>query len=677
MKFGRIVFVCSLLVMLISTVSAQRKYWIEFKDKNIEAKDFRQGTPLFDQTLREFSSASLKRRALQFHTNDVSRLLTIEDAPIRQEYISMLGVFGVYGHTQSRWLNGVSATLTQDQFNHIRLLPFIKSIYPVGVGVLLEKQEHFSMHLDQPLVTSTPTVYDCTYDSIISHYGLTQNQLVRLNVPPLHAMGFDGSGVTLGVLDVGFRWRAMRATKMHHVIAEYDFVYGDSLTANDSLDAPNGDGHGSAILSTLTAFLPDTLVGPAYHPDLLLAKTEDTRSETPREEGNYAAALEWMEKLGVDITTSSLGYRGFDSGFVDYQNKDLDGRTAISTRAVVRAQRLGVLVCTASGNGGQSDPPSLNAPSDADSILSVGALDVNDSIAGFSSNGPTVDGRIKPDISAPGVAIATMSPGNDIIYDNGTSLATPLVAGACALIKQAHPEASAQQIRKAVITTGIAYPDPVPNNVYGYGRIDAYAAALTLGTIIAKQHLWKTDSLYSVCVPIAANNHIKEAKIIYAKNVGGNFVESFPLSLVTDSLIYSGRFPALPKGTHVRYYIALTDGADTITRSPRNAPDSVFEFYIGDTMPSPPLNVSTRQPLASLSFSPNPTRGIGTLHTSTEEPIHCTLTDNLGRIVFEFSALSGNRQLRLDLTSLPNGVYQLRANGVNGANEHISIVIAK
>lgn len=667
----------ALLVCITGSAFAQTKYWIEFKDKGISSSEFIPGTPLFDNTLREFSQKSLSRRAKQFHTNEIAKLITIDDAPINKQYISLLGVFGVLISGESRWTNAVSATLSAEQFEHIRLLSFVKAIHPVGTPVLFSRDQVCSMIVPTPVFTNTPTVYDCTYDSIIYHYGLTQSQITRLNVPPLHAMGFDGSGVTLGILDVGFRWRVMRATMMHHVIAEYDFVYGDSITANDSLDAPNGDGHGSAILSTATAFLPDTLVGPAYHPDLLLAKTEDTRSETPREEDNYAAALEWMEKRGVDITSSSLGYRGFDSGFAYYNYDDLNGRKAISTRAVVRAQRLGVLVCTASGNGGQSDPPSLNAPSDADSILSVGALDYNDSIAGFSSNGPTVDGRIKPDICAPGVAVATMSPGNVIIYDSGTSLATPLVAGACVLIKQAHPETTAQQIRKAVISTGIAYPDPVPNNVYGYGRIDAYSAALKLGTIIAKQHLWKTDSIYSVCVPIAANNHIKQAKIVYALNVGGNFVESFPLSLVTDSLIYSGRFPALPKGTHVRYYIAVTDGADTITRSPRNATDSVFDFYVGDTMPSPPLSVSAIQPRSSLSFYPNPTRGVGTLQTSNDEQIHCSLYDNLGRVVFEFSAMSGNRQLRLDLSSLPNGAYQLRTRTDGGVSEYISIVIAK
>ncbi len=667
----------ALLVCITGSAFAQTRYWIELTDKGISSSEFIPGTPLFDNTLREFSKKSLSRRATQFHTNDIAKLITIDDAPINKRYISLLGFYGVSLKSESRWTNSVSATLSAEQFEHVRSLPFVKAIHPVGASLLFNNDRVCSMIVPTPKFTSTPTVYDCTYDSIIYHYGLTQNQITRLNVPPLHAMGFDGSGVTLGVLDVGFRWRAMRTTNMHHVIAEYDFVYGDSITANDSLDAPNGDGHGSAVLSTVTAFLPDTLVGPAYHPDLLLAKTEDTRSETPREEDNYTAALEWMEKFGVDITTSSVGYRGFDSGFVSYNYDDLNGRTAISTRAVVRAQRLGVLVCTAAGNGGQSNPPSLVVPSDADSILSVGALDYNDSIAGFSSNGPTVDGRIKPDICGPGVGVATMSPGNDIIYDSGTSLSTPLVAGACVLIKQAHPEATAQQIRNAVISTGIAYPDPVPNNVYGYGRINAYSAALKLGTIIAKQHLWKTDSIYSVCVPIAANNHIKQAKIIYALNIGGSFVESIPLSLVTDSLIYSGRFPALPRGTHLRYYIAVTDGADTITRSPRNATDSVFDFYVGDTMPSPPLSVSATLPRSTLSFYPNPTRGIGTLQTSSDEQIQCSLYDNLGRPVFEFSALSGNRHLRLDLSSLGNGAYQLRTKTASGASEYISIVIAK
>ena len=145
-------------------------------------------------------------------------------------------------------------------------------------------------------------------------------------------------------------------------------------------------------------------MGPAYNPDLLLAKTEDLRSERPIEEDNYAAAMEWMEKLGVDITSSSLGYFGFDSGFVSHTYADMDGKTTVSAKACKRAAQLGVLVCTAMGNGGGNAAyPYLITPADADSIISVGALDVNDTIAGFSSRGPTFDKRLKPEICAPGV----------------------------------------------------------------------------------------------------------------------------------------------------------------------------------------------------------------------------------------------------------------------------------
>ncbi|HYM35264.1 MAG TPA: S8 family serine peptidase, partial [Steroidobacteraceae bacterium] len=308
---------------------------------------------------------------------------------------------------------------------------------------------------------------------------------------------------------------------------------------------------------------------------------------------------------------------------------------------------------------------------------SCGAIFFNDTIAAFSSNGPSSDGRIKPDIVAPGVGIATMHADNTIGYAGGTSLSTPLVAGACVLAQQAHPEASAMQIRTAVLHSGILFDSTSPNNVYGYGRIDAYNAALKLGTIIGRVKLSRTDSVYSVCVPIAANNRIKKARIVYALNIGGSYSHSVPLSLASDSLIYSATFPPLRKGTHVHYYIEATDGADTATLSPRNATDSVYDFYIGDTIPSPPFAVKQTTEQNSFEVFPNPASNTVTIAYTGSQALDCSLIDNLGRTVASFFISQVSETLRLRLDDIPNGSYVLKAVSYSGGVLLRTLVVAK
>jgi len=658
-------------ILVPGILLAQTKYWIEFKDKGITSAEFIPGNPVFDATLKEFTPKALKRRAEALGTSNIGSLVTIEDAPVYSQYLDSLRSLGIKTVTISTWDNAASAYLTDLQRNVIQKQSFVNRISTLATAKKNTQsvQEPESVFLpmeraadDEPDVLPIPA----GYDTIIYHYGLSDSQLRHINVAPLHAMGFDATGVMLGYLDVGFRWRAMRATSMHHVIAEYDFIFKDSVTSNDSLDVPDQDGHGSLVLSTATGYFPDSLMGPAYHPDLLLAKTEDLRSETPVEEDNYAAALQWMEKLGVDITSSSLGYFNFDSGFISHIYEDMNGRTTIAAKACARAAKLGVLVCTAMGNGGKNSYPYLITPADADSIISVGAVALNDTIADFSSRGPTFDKRLKPEICSPGVADWCENHDDMFQQASGTSLATPLVSGACALIKQAHPEASAQAIRKAIMRTGSRFTGQVPDTAYGYGRLDAYNAALALGTVIGTMRTWRVDSIHHVEVGIAANNGVRNPRIIYAMNIGGLYTNTLPLTLAADSLIYTATFPPLEKGTHVRYYVETGDGSDTVTRFPRNAPDSVFSFYIGDTVVHPPFAVRESNSASQLTLSPNPAHDVIDIKTTSGEAIEYSIVDALGRKIFSYTSAANIPELRIRVDKFAGGVYYLQARSTSG-----------
>jgi subtilisin family serine protease len=281
--------------------------------------------------------------------------------------------------------------------------------------------------------------------------------------------------VVIAVFDGGFNNLGHLAFQRMNIIAARDFVNNDD-DVDDGPDMGNGS-HGTWTLSVIGGFAEGQLIGPAFGASYILAKTENTQSETPREEDNWVAALEWAEGFGVDVISSSLGYLAFDSPFDDYTWEDMDGRTTVITRAAVMAVERGLVVVNAAGNfGNNSSHNTLGAPADGDGVITAGAVNPNGRRAFFSSVGPTVDGRIKPDVMARGVRVRVASHVTQQGYLalDGTSFACPLVAGTVALMLSAHPDWSPAQVLNALRRTASHAADP--NSLIGWGIIDALAA---------------------------------------------------------------------------------------------------------------------------------------------------------------------------------------------------------
>ncbi len=594
------------IVFVPAFAHAQSKYWIEFFDKGITSAAFVPGNPVFEATRASLSLSCLHRRERALETDEASTV-SIEDAPIYTPYLDSLRMMGIKLLRQSKWTNAVSARMTEAQAKTVSMLSFVCGLLPVGHARSASTQPistqpiSISRSFHSGLTNMHIASFDsgCGYDPIIYEYGGSQSQLDRVNVWPLHAMGFDASGIRLGHLDVGANL-AVSSLDSANVLFQYDYVFHDSSVANPQ------DEHGTTTLSTAMGYLPDTVIGPAYKASVMIAHTENTDYEHNIEEDNYAEALEAFEALGVQITSSSLGYFAFDSGQHSYTYADMNGHTTICTQAVERAVKLGVLVCTAMGNGAQTSYPYVMAPADADSILACGALDVNDSIANFSSLGPTSDGRIKPDICAPGVNVwAQNSDGTYSGALDGTSYATPLTSSSCCLIMQAHPEATAQQIRHAVMVTGNNAASP--NNTYGWGEINTYAAALELGTVIHPMQTW-IDTAFHICAGIASEHPIVNATLTYFGDSDIN-PQHAQFYLAADSLIYScttanGAMALTNLGSHLYYQISVVDGSGTTTINPLSGWNML-------TIPLPSgnagVNVSTaNSPSSQIEAYPNP-----------------------------------------------------------------------
>jgi subtilisin family serine protease len=446
--------------IISSTEDSQMLIWVFLKDKGNNIENY------INSPETVVSEKSLKRRGKVLSKTS---LIKFEDIPVNQNYIDQLTNLGFKVKHKSKWFNAVSGYINKTDIVSISRLPFVNSIDIVkrlksnkDVPDVEEKSNQFKSL--QP-----EGVYSLNYGD-----SFTQNQ--QINVPAVHDLGFNGEGVTICSMDAGFNRLSHEVFSSMKIIAAFDFVNNDP-GVGDSTDLGNGS-HGSQTLSAIGGFKEGELIGPAFGADFILAKTENTFSETPVEEDNWIAALEWADSIGVDITTTSLGYIDYDLPFESYTWEDMDGNTMRITIAADLAVQRGIVVINSAGNEGfNADHNTLGAPADGDSVISVGAVSSTGERTSFSSVGPTVDGRIKPDIMAMGSGVRVASTSSDIGYTTGggTSFSCPLAAGVAALILSVNPDLTPMQVRDALRNT--ASRNNSPDNQYGWGIINAFAAA--------------------------------------------------------------------------------------------------------------------------------------------------------------------------------------------------------
>ena len=452
--------------------TAPAKAWVFFADKGVRSPTAR--VEALRAVASTYDSRAVARRQLRGAAQRQGRGVFDEcDLPVEPGYVAAVAATGARVHVTSRWLNAISAYATREQVAQIAALPFVVRLQPVARAAPIEPID---------AVPAVPVPFSEPADRGWVDYGRTSAQLTQINLIALHQAGYTGLGVIVGILDTGFHRTHVGFNDAGHplnVIAEYDFLMGDGNTDIEPGDYPDQFRHGTLILGVLAAYWPGQVVGGAYDAGFVLCKTEDYSQEVPAEEDNFVAGLEFIEAHGGDMVTSSLGYIDW------YTQADLDGATAVTTIAVNTATALGVHCCTAVGNSGHDSDAGtshLIAPADAPQVITCGAVDPNGVIASFSSDGPTADGRVKPELLARGINTYTVSPyyDNSYTYASGTSLSTPLVASAVACLIQAHPDWTVEQMRGYLFQSADYYRAHFtydPQYVRGYGVPNAYAAA--------------------------------------------------------------------------------------------------------------------------------------------------------------------------------------------------------
>lgn len=638
----RIFFFFFVFTVVLSSQELRGKYWIYFVDKDI---------PVLSKSL-DARLIGITDRAVQRRRKVQQDTLTEEDFPVSQRYLDRLKSVGIITENKSRWFNAVTAYLTADQVRMLTSFPFIKEIEPVRTFKRKELPEAES---------SLPKITEPQIGQKYS-YGPSFAQMDMIKAVDLHNIGISGRGVLVGMLDTGFRWKEHEAMQDLNVIGEFDFIQQDSVTANEGTDASNQDSHGTSTMSLVGGFKEGQLVSPAFNANFILGKTEYVPTETNVEEDNWVAAIEWMEMNGVDVVSSSLGYSEFDGGQKSYLYADMNGRTATTTKAAAIAAKKGVVVVNAMGNEAASSWHFLTSPADADSIISVGAVNSLGQYASFSSVGPTSDGRIKPDVVAHGVGTYSAVPGK-IGYSGsqqGTSLATPLVAGVAAQVLSARPELTPVQVRDALRNT--ASNAASPNNTIGWGIINAYKAALYNGMIISTdpEISLTIDSNYSIGMFVVSPNPVYKDSVtlFYSTNNGASF-NSIPMTLgeivdtATNSGKYSAVIPGITSNAEMKFYTRAVDNTTERT-SPYNAPANVY---------------NTQQETSGIiTLPPFPTSFA--LRQNYPNPFNAATTIIFDLPVSDFVSLKVYDVLGKEAATLVNGFQQRKTYSIpfNGSN---------
>ncbi len=465
--------------MFAQVTAGPKKYWITFKDKS--------NSPYSINTPEQFlSEAALKRRQLQ------NIPIKENDLPVNQLYVDQIQNLGVQVISRSKWFNAITIQVEDSSIlSTINNLPFVNGYSQVARLKAKTAADDFMADLrrvaeateaKQRKANSTQT--KSAANSGI--YGVANVQIEMIGGSKLHEMGFTGKGMTIAVLDAGF----YNVDQINHfdslrqsgrLLGTKDFVQGGTQVFEDN-------SHGMSVLSTMAANTPGEIVGTAPQANYWLLRTEEAATEFIIEEYNWVAGAEFADSVGAWIINSSLGYTRFDDTLTSHTYNQLDGNTTPITIGADLAASKGILVVNSAGNSGGDAWRFIGAPADGDSVLTIGAVNSERAYASFSSRGPTVDGRIKPNVCAMGQQSVLVVSSGEVARSNGTSFSSPILAGMAACLWQAHPTASAMEIFKAIEQSADQYENP--DDMKGFGIPDFMEAH----SILARTQLNQTTS---------------------------------------------------------------------------------------------------------------------------------------------------------------------------------------
>lgn len=446
-------YILLLLILLTSVISVGQNEdaWVYFKNKPNEAS-------FMSNPLQMLTQRALDRR-IKYNIS-----LDTRDVPIESSFVAQINNSeGITILARSKWLNALHIQGSESNIRNLEELNFVDRVEFANKSIAFGGKESESLKLGAH--------YQKFQAEEEFEYGEASNQIEMMNGQVLHEDDFTGKGMQIAVIDAGFpnvdNFEAFKRIRDNQqILGGYNFV-------ERTEDFYTGGTHGTAVLSTIAGYVENEFVGTAPDASFYLFISEDMANETPLEESLWVEAAEKADSLGVDVLNTSLGYYTFDNPNYDYTYNDLNGKTTFISRGAEIAFSRGMIVVNSAGNEGNKEWKYIIAPADSEFVLSIGAVNSSGSIASFSSFGPTFDGRLKPDVCAQGVGAAIIDDRGNISLSNGTSFASPILAGLATCLWQAFPDKNNKEIVQLIKESGHLYSNPTYQEGFGIPNFDA------------------------------------------------------------------------------------------------------------------------------------------------------------------------------------------------------------
>jgi hypothetical protein len=429
---------------------------VTISDKNtyklrINLKD--KGTSAFSTNAPEryLSAKAIQRRRKQ------NIAINETDLPISAEYIQEIKKIGGTIVTQSKWLNTVSVYTTDLlSLYKYKELPFVKDVLITWQGTKVEQSEAYNSDGVSSPAGTPPN--NSTKNA--AYYGAAWNNISINNGQAIHEKGYTGTGIDIAVIDGGFKGLNTNPSFQNtHIKAAKSFVF-------ENHNPYAIDEHGVWVTSCMSTNRPGYYVGTAPDANYWLLRSEDDSSEFPIEEDYWVAAIEFADSAGVDIVNTSLYYTYHDGETDNYKFENMDGKTAMASRAANIAADKGIFIVACAGN----DQSWVGTPADSPNVLTVGSVNSKRTIDVFTSYGITTDGRIKPDVVSLGGGASVITAEGTFMNRSGTSYASPIICGLAACLLQAYPKLNNHELLEIMRKSADRYAHPeLP---YGYGISD-------------------------------------------------------------------------------------------------------------------------------------------------------------------------------------------------------------